>query len=511
MFDVQRFAATGSAYDIPPANADASLTLVGRGTPMGELLRRYWHPVYKSDKLTDLPVKVRALGDDIILFRKPDGEVGALYPRCVHRGADLLYGRPTEMGLRCPYHAWTFEPDGRCTAQPCEPGGGKGRGAVRQPWYPVAERYGLIFVYQGPIDKKPALPRYDILEDLPEGWDLYADDTSIPSGGAGHIPCNWLQHHENGIDPHHVGVVHAHQFPPIMAQAESTYSFEKADDRVIGRGVSKIGPMMMDFQVDIIIPNIRVIPDPLLTNQRPDNKGDSVSWTLPKDDTDTIVFTVLAKPVGSPPAVPAELYNGKAWRDLTFEEHQRFPGDFETQVGQGPITLHSEEHLVSGDKGIVFLRRQLQQAAKDVAEGRDPPLTGRDHDIWIKTTAHAIMQSNPDYVPPAEPDLAADPSAAAAPGPHRWALTLKTPMGEQKVTLAITSADGPLAGVMIGDDGESPIKDGRADGTRLTWKADVKKPIPLTLAFDVVIDGDAMNGTFKPGMFPAAPVSGVRV
>lgn len=515
MIDSQRFAASGSAYDVPEPSFDSEITRVGRGSPMGELLRRYWHPVYVSDKLTDLPVQVKALGEDIILFRRKDGAVGALYPRCIHRGASLFYGKITDDGLRCGYHGWAFETDGRCTAQPCEPNnGGRAKNALRQPWYPAEERYGFVFVYLGPIDRKPPLPRIDLLESIPDGWEIFADDTTIPSAGAGYMPCNWLQHHENGMDPHHVAIVHAHQFPPIMAQAESTYSFEKADDRVLGRGISKIGPMMMDFKVDLITPNIRVIPNPLLPEPRPDGKCDSVAWTLPKDDTDTIVFTAIVKPLGADPYGEGDLYAGKRWSEMTAEEHQRLPGDFETQVSQGQITLHSEEHLTAGDLGIVYLRRNLKAALKDIAEGRDPPLAFGPSEIVIRTTASATMMANPDYV---EQQDAETLPADAPPAPARtslavgrWHLTMNSPMGEQKVELKIALEDGVLTGVMDGADGIVPIQDARESGASLKWKAAVKKPFPVTIAFDVAIDGDTLSGKFKPGMFPAAKVTGVR-
>jgi nitrite reductase/ring-hydroxylating ferredoxin subunit len=421
MIDSQRFADTGSAYDLPEPSFDADLALVGRGTKVGELLRRYWHPVYLSSKLGDLPVQVQALGDAIVLFRKPSGEVGAVYPRCVHRGASLVWGKVTDHGIRCCYHGWTFETDGKCVSQPCEPNdGGMRKNIVRQPWYPVEERYGLIFVFMGPLDKKPPLPRFDILETIPEGWELVADDTTLPAAGAGYMPCNWLQHHENGMDPHHVPILHEHQFPPIMAQAESTYMFFKDDDRVRGNGVSKLGPIMMDFKAELILPTVRVIPSPSLAFPRPDGKAGSVGWTLPIDDTDTMVFTVQTLPIGAEP-LAGDLYGGKTWKMLTPEEHQRLPGDFEAQTGQGPISFHSEEHLVSSDKGVIFFRRMLQSALEDLENGDDPPLSfGWDGSV-LETWSGVRMLPNPDYITAVEePAVGAAPGPAAPrePGPH---------------------------------------------------------------------------------------------
>jgi hypothetical protein len=65
-------------------------------------------------------------------------------------------------------------------------------------------------------------------------------------------------------------------------------------------------------------------------------------------------------------------FDGKFWWDMSEEEHQRNPGDYEAQVGQGPITIHSEEHFAQSDRGILMLRRLLQQQLDLLAQGRDP-------------------------------------------------------------------------------------------------------------------------------------------
>ena len=174
---------SGRAYRLPEPSYDADLTLVGRGTPMGELLRRYWHPIGLVTDATTTPKAVRVLGEDLILFRDKQGRPGALYPRCAHRGANLLYGRCDDEGIRCCYHGWMFDAEGHCLDQPMEAGGGRARAHIRQPWYPVREQYGLIFAYLGPEEKQPVLPRYEVLEHLDDGECLAADDKSIGGGG----------------------------------------------------------------------------------------------------------------------------------------------------------------------------------------------------------------------------------------------------------------------------------------------------------------------------------------
>ena len=185
----------GTAYGRPQPTYKKELAEVGPGTPMGELMRRYWHPIGLLSDASDTPRKLRVLGEDLILFRDKTGHPGLVYPHCAHRGSSLYYGKVEERGIRCCYHGWLFDVQGHCLEQPCEPeAGAKSCGKVRQPWYPVQELYGLIWTYMGPPGKKPTLPRYECLETLEEGEFVEADDSSIGGGGPQVVPCNWLQH-----------------------------------------------------------------------------------------------------------------------------------------------------------------------------------------------------------------------------------------------------------------------------------------------------------------------------
>jgi phenylpropionate dioxygenase-like ring-hydroxylating dioxygenase large terminal subunit len=207
-----------TAYDLPAPQHLAELTEVGRGTPMGELLRRYWHPVGRCEDACGTPRRVRVLGEDLVLFRDQQGRAGLLHERCAHRGASLYYGRTEPQGLRCCYHGWLFDAQGHCLDQPCEPNNDH-CARVRQPWYPVQERYGLIFAYLGPADRQPLLPRHELLENLRDGEFIEADDNSIGSGGPALVPCNWLQHYENVVDPYHVPILHgSFSGPQFVAQ-----------------------------------------------------------------------------------------------------------------------------------------------------------------------------------------------------------------------------------------------------------------------------------------------------
>src|SRR6185312_4114384 len=115
----------GTAYGRRPGIVNRDLTDTAPGTRMGTLLRRYWHPVGLSSDATTRPKAIRALSEDLILFRDVKGRPGLLYPRCAHRGTTLYYGKVEERGIRCCYHGWLFDAEGRCLEQPCEAEGGR--------------------------------------------------------------------------------------------------------------------------------------------------------------------------------------------------------------------------------------------------------------------------------------------------------------------------------------------------------------------------------------------------
>src|ERR1051326_3975339 len=129
------------------------LTQVGPGTPGGELMRRYWHPVAGLHQVSEeAPTKhVRLLGEDLVLFRDKSGRVGLLADHCPHRGASLLYGRVEERGIACAYHGWLFNDEGHCLETPAEPADSLFHLTVRQTAYPVRRFIGMYWAYLGPL------------------------------------------------------------------------------------------------------------------------------------------------------------------------------------------------------------------------------------------------------------------------------------------------------------------------------------------------------------------------
>ena len=363
----------GRAYGREAGTWDPELVEVGAGTPSGELLRRYWHPVATSTEVTTRPQEVRILGEDLILYRDRSGTPGLLEPRCCHRGTTLYFGRVEEEGIRCPYHGWLFAADGQCLDQPCEPDRGRNRARYRQPWYPVVEYNGLVFAYLGPADRQPVFPRYDIFE----GFDPETEEIEIVDhfafGGPSIAPCNWFQTHENVMDPYHVFILHvAISGPQFSPQLEIWPRIEwqrydwgvtSTQDRDLPDGT------VLHRVTEARIPTVRVIATPTLSVL---GKTNNLSWALPIDDTTTRVFAMLRKPKGTEAQGMATYAGDKSWFELSDEEHQYYPGDYETQVGQGPITRHSVERLSSTDRGVSLVRRQFKEQVAVVAAGGDP-------------------------------------------------------------------------------------------------------------------------------------------
>src|SRR5258707_156480 len=141
------------------------LTEVGRDTPMGELLRRYWQPIAASSELIERPTKaVRILGEDLVLFRDQQGRPGLIGAQCAHRRMSMMLGIPDADGLRCSYHGWLYGRDGKCLEQPYEQAEDPSstfKERIRMPAYPVQELGGLVFAYLGP-EPVPLLPRWEL-------------------------------------------------------------------------------------------------------------------------------------------------------------------------------------------------------------------------------------------------------------------------------------------------------------------------------------------------------------
>src|SRR5487761_1247257 len=178
------------------------LTGIGPGTPMGGMLRRYWLPACLSSEIAEPdsdPVRVRLLGEDLVAFRDSEGRIGLVSEYCTHRGASLFFGRNEEGGLRCLYHGWKYDVEGRILDTPCEPADSTFKERLRQPTYPVHEAGDMVWAYMGPPEKLPAFPNFE--------WTLVPPaNRSIAKMRA---DCNYIQSLEGTLDYAHAMILHS--------------------------------------------------------------------------------------------------------------------------------------------------------------------------------------------------------------------------------------------------------------------------------------------------------------
>lgn len=375
------------------------LTRVGPGTPAGDLLRRYWHPVAAlSDLETNDVLPVRLLGEDLALFRMPSGQLGLVQDRCPHRGTSLSGGWPDETGLRCPYHGWCFEPAGHCVAMPYDDVRGSSfKDRIRVTAYPVDTMGGLVWAYLGP-QPVPRLPP----------WDLFVDADLVRQIGQTVLPCNWLQCMENSLDPVHFEWLHARQLDYLTRRAGEQPILQPRRHLRVGAyefeyGLFKTRLLEGDPEdsQDWTVGHPVIFPNML-----------RVSWIfqirVPIDDTHTLHFNYSTRrrhddepPQESVPRVdvPYLTPDGEFIRDVVLAQ------DFAAWIRQGPIAPRDEEHLCRSDVGIIAYRRMLSENIERVARDEDPIGVIRDpsidvlqveveHEIGILKGAHNYQRGD---------------------------------------------------------------------------------------------------------------------
>ena len=305
---------------------DEELTHVGPGTPCGEYLRRFWQPVAVSDELKDLPLRIRIMGENLALYRDGTGRVGLLELHCAHRGTSLEFGQICERGIRCCYHGWLYDADGKILETPGEPPDSTLKDRLYHGAYPTIEYAGLVFAYMGPPDKKLDFSPYDCLT-LP-GHRL---KTVLKHFYA----CNWLQTKENGMDPVHLGFLHAIEGNIGFAGDFGTSA--ELDFRETPLGMTYISTRRVGDNVwvrtgEFINPNVHQFPAAGEGGER-ERYGppEETLWSVPVDDAETVIMgfrNVLESEVNE----PVELSFGTLV-ERPYEERQRVPGDYDAQTG----------------------------------------------------------------------------------------------------------------------------------------------------------------------------------
>lgn len=347
------------------------LTSVGRGTPGGELLRRYWMPIACTGELTEQkPIKAaRLLGEDLVVYRDKSGRYGVVAEQCPHRKASLAFGRVDEEGIRCPYHGWKFDCTGKCLEMPAEPESGGFKDKIKHIAYPAQRLGGLIWTYMGP-QPLPLLPRWDVL--AWENGKRWVQKHEI-------YKCNWLQPMENSVDPSHLYWLHgdtAH-LAPTVDHYEEDHQFTPFEYGIIKRRITpgrKAGDPPVVDQHPLLFPiTLRHV---FRASKTTGFLLHNVQIRVPVDDAHTQVFVVYFTPNDADKS-PAD--GDTPWEYFPIRDEN---GEYRlTEVlvqdamaweTQGAPTDRTQEHLGVGDEGIILLRKVLREQIEIVRSGGEP-------------------------------------------------------------------------------------------------------------------------------------------
>jgi nitrite reductase/ring-hydroxylating ferredoxin subunit len=359
------------------------LTLTGPGTPMGDLIRRYWIPALLSEEIAEPdgpPVRVGLLGEELVAFRDSQGRIGLLGEHCRHRGVSLFFGRNEECGLRCIYHGWKFDVDGRVTEMPAEPDDTLVRQGVTHTAYPTVEAAGVVFAYLGPRDKMPLFPAY--------AWaERPASHTYVTKSFQ---ECNYLQGLEGECDSSHLSFLHrVMRGPgsnrPIFTSVNPRYEIEKTDF-----GLRLIATRSLGDDEDYVRISSFVMPVTCVVPAR--NKEAHIY--VPIDDTHSWRYDLgyLDRPLNDADRVNSRANDlGPGYRkianlgndylqDRAMQRSENFSGmasflthDSCVTETMGPRFDRSQEYLGFSDQGVVAVRNLLLRTIKDLQAGKEPP------------------------------------------------------------------------------------------------------------------------------------------
>ena len=374
------------------------LTRTGPGTPGGDLMRCYWHPIALSEELPPegAPAPIRILGEDLVLFRDDKGRPGLLGLLCPHRCADLSYGRIEDGGIRCLYHGWLFDVDGKCLDMPAEPPESNYKDEIRHTAYPCVERAGMIFAYMGKLPA-PVFPEYEFLSTDEEHRCLVRT----------HLDSNWLQAIEGNIDPSHLSYLHrplkavdSRAVPGSDKSADSYYredtrpklEIERTNYGVRNYSIRNAGEKGKYLRItNFIMPNKAAI----VGNEGRVGQGYSLHWHVPIDDEHNMRFDFIfnrERPIvrerytkhhaveRTPDGRHVRNLSNRYMQDRELMKTSNYTGmgdyfpvhdAFATET-MGPIVDRTREHLGSTDVCIVAARRALLNSIAAMQEGKDP-------------------------------------------------------------------------------------------------------------------------------------------
>jgi nitrite reductase/ring-hydroxylating ferredoxin subunit len=407
-----------------------TLCLVGRGTPMGGLMRQYWLPALISSDLPSSdspPVRLRLLGENVIAFRTTSGRVGIVADACPHRGASLFFGRNEENGLRCVYHGWKFDVTGACVDMPSEPAESNFKTKVHVNAYPAEERNGVIWVYMGARMTPPPLPLLDA-NLLPEA------EVSINRTLR---ECNWFQALEGDIDTGHAGFLHYGAVSPHDLP-EGTFDYLAVKDRSprfhvvdteFGTSYGAYRPAEPDTHywriAHFLFPCYTMIPTGYL--------GEEVrfgAW-VPLDDNHVMLWRISSKrPMRGGAGAPSQsgivgagmrsgyLPGTTDWlgkgrleanssNDYLIDREEQRTGSYTGISGiglqdqavtesMGPIYERSHEHLGTSDAMVIRTRRRAIAAAKALRDDGILPPGVDDPTIYQRRSGGIVLHRSID-------------------------------------------------------------------------------------------------------------------
>ena len=405
-----------------------ALIRTDQGTPMGEVMRRYWIPALLASELPEPdcpPVRVRLLGEQLVAFRDTQGRVGLLSEFCPHRLTSLFFGRNEEDGLRCVYHGWKFDTGGNCLDMMNEGPDSDYHTNIKATAYPVIEMGDVLWAYLGPEDKRPPEPKFEWTQ-VPESHRLVTKNWQ---------ECNWLQALEGGIDTAHAPILHRRitentdrpgiaintnlikgQAPKLEVD-RTDYGYRYAGVRDLGddRNIIRAYHYVMPFH------QFRPLQFGL-QGQDPRSLIAGHVW-VPMDDENCMVYNWVCNFNGEPltdadreeevqlgrgpgemlPDFKTKRNKSNDWMiDRQVQKYETFTGiegintqDQAIQESMGPIVDRTGENLSASDIAIVVARRMLLAAASTVADGGDPPGTG---DSYYNVRAiDSILPSDADW------------------------------------------------------------------------------------------------------------------
>jgi 5,5'-dehydrodivanillate O-demethylase len=347
------------------AEENERLTRIGPGTPMGDLMRRYWQPIGAASEMTERWTKrVRLLGEDLVLFRNRSGGFGLIEETC-----------PEADGIRCPYHGWKFDGTGRCLDQPNEPAESTFKDRVRVAGYPVEERGGLLWGYLGPLPVPDVPPLTGI--DAPKAIRLL---------GSAVIPCNWLQIMENSVDAVHTEWLHGHLFEFVLRHTNFKTNFTRKhlktafDEFPYGIIKRRVIEGHTEESDDWKTGHPVVFPATLLVGNASEASCHMrYQFRVPMDDTHTLHlwYHVIVPPADA--EIPAHLAGNVHTYDVPYlDERGEYlldsihAQDIMAWITQGPIADRTLEALGSTDRGVTVYRSMLRRELKRVESGEDP-------------------------------------------------------------------------------------------------------------------------------------------